>query len=557
MLSLLLIIPIVLISRVFYIQIIKGVQYRSLSDSNRIRTEIVHAPRGIIFDRNGVPLVFNTPGFRRTVNSKIELLSKDEALSLIAKGEKNIEVDNLRQYPYKEVFAHVIGYIGQISPEELKSSKFSNYNSGDLIGKMGLEQEYESTLKGVDGKKLVEVDATGKTVRTLGTTDPIPGQDIMVTLDLKLQQAVYNAMDKVKHGAVVVEKPDGEVLALVSKPSFDANLFTLPSNYKPSGDFSSIPQILGDSDNQPLLDRAISGTYPPGSTFKLVNAAAGLASHAIDENWEIQDTGVMQVGAFSFANWYFTGYGRTEGMVNIVKAIKRSNDIFFYQLAGKIGVDALSAKAKQFGLGSLLGIDLEGEEKGLVPTQEWKQKAIGEPWFLGDTYHFGIGQGYLLTTPLQVNGWTQAIANGGTLFKPHLLKNVSNNPINKNLLDDHSFNLIREGMIEACDPGGVAWPLFEFRIKNQELRVDGKNFAETVQSTSSAQFANERHVILACKTGTAEHGDSSTLPHAWITLFAPAHNPQIVVTVLNESSGEGSNEAAPIAKKILEEWFSR
>jgi penicillin-binding protein 2 len=346
---------------------------------------------------------------------------------------------------------------------------------------------------------------------------------------------------------------------MVSRPSFDPNLFTMGPGYLAASDSSylSLSDILLDSQNQPLLDRSISGTYPPGSTFKLVVASSGLENKIIDENYQVEDTGVLQVGAFSFSNWYYTGYGGKDGEVNVVKGIKRSNDIFFYTLAGKVGVDTVSETAKKFGLGKTLGIDLQGEATGLVPTPEWKQKIIGEQWYLGDTYHYGIGQGFLLTTPLQVNGWTQAIANGGTLYQPHLLKDLKPHILGSNLLDQHSSDLIREGMVEACSPGGVAWPLFNYTIKNPRLKVDGKNILEAPQATTTAGFQDFRHVVIACKTGTAENGGNNTLAHAWITLFAPAYNPQIVVTVLSENSGEGSNIAGPIAKQILDAWFSR
>ena len=293
-----------------------------------------------------------------------------------------------------------------------------------------------------------------------------------------------------------------------------------------------------DSDNQPLLNRAIGGTYPPGSTFKLIVAAAGLEDKVIDSNFTIQDTGILSLGSFSFSNWYFTQYGRTDGEVNIVKAIQRSNDIFFYKLAGLVGVDKLSQFAEKFGLGKKLGIDLTGEQSGIVPTEEWKKQTVGENWYLGDTYHYGIGQGYLLTTPLQVNYWTQIIANGGIGYGPHLLKtHLSPSGENSKLktqkfLSNETVSLIKEGMIKACSPGGVAWPLFGFKVKDKEIKI-------------------------ACKTGTAQHGGEDTMPHAWITLFAPADNPEIIITVLSESSGEGSNVTAPIAKKILEEWFRK
>ena len=545
---------VILLARLFVLQVLQGSYYRGLSDSNRTKTILIHAPRGTIFDTKGRPLVYNIPGFRETINGKTHLVDRNTANMLIAQGNKNLEIDSLREYPYKDAFAHVVGYIGQISPDDLKQDQFSNYSSGDLIGKEGIEQEYESVLVGTDGKKLVEEDSLGHEVRVLGQTDPTPGHDLNLTLDLDVQNAAYDAMKDVKKGAVIVSTPKGDVLAILSKPSFDPNLFTLGENYKPasSSAYQSLEDLLSDSQNEPFLDRAISGVYPPGSTFKLVVASAGLANKIIDESFQVDDTGILRVGSFSFSNWYFTQYGGVDGLINIVRAITRSNDIFFYKLAEKIGVDRISQTAAKFGLGKKLGIDLEGEEPGLLPTTAWKQKVIGEQWYLGDTYHYGIGQGFLLTTPLQVNAWTQAIANGGTLYGYHLLKNQSPQVLSKGILDPKSFSLIRQGMIGACSTGGVAYPLFNFTVKNSKLPVDGKNFLSVASSS-----ADMRQVVVACKTGTAEHGDGNTLAHAWITLFAPAYNPQIVVTVLAEDSGEGSVVAGPIAKKILEEWFSK
>lgn len=542
--------------KLFGLQILQGKYFRNLSDNNRIKTTIIHAPRGTIFDRNGKPLVYNVPGYRETVNGKTKLLTQDEAISLIAKGQKNLEIDSLRQYPYKEIASHVLGYLGQISTEELKTSEFSDYSPGEIIGETGIESEYEHNLRGIDGKELSEVDSLGGVIRKLGQTDPVPGQDIELTLDIDIQNAAFNAMKGVKKGAAIVSKPDGEILAMVSKPSFDPNLFTMGENYKAASEsgYTDLSQVLLDGTNQPLLNRAISGTYPPGSTFKIIAASAGLNDGAIDRNYTVDDTGVVKVGAFSFANWYFTQYGRTEGAVNVVKALQRSNDIFFYKLAEKLGIDRISKMANLFGAGKTLGIDLIGEAKGLVPTEEWKKKAIGEQWYLGDTYHYGIGQGYMLSTPLQVNSWAQIIANQGTLFRPHLLKNAPQYKLNANFLNEKTINLVREGMIEACSTGGVAWPLFNYTIKNPNLKIDGKNILEAPISTTSASAKDFRKVVIACKTGTAETTPTQE-PHAWITVFAPAYNPQVVVTVLSEESGEGSNVAGPIAKKILDSYF--
>lgn len=548
----------IIVLRLIFLQVVEGHYFRNLADNNRTRTVLIHAPRGVIFDRNGKPLTFNLPGFREVKNGKTELLTQEEALSKIAKGKKDLEIDSLRNYPYKDVFSHVIGYLGQISPDQLNGGSYPGYQSGDIIGEMGLEKEYEGVLRGADGKELVEVDSVGKTVRSLGKTDPISGQDINTTLDLNLQKAAYQAMSKIKKGVVIATTPKGEVLTLVSKPSFDPNLFTMGTTYKTATDaaYKKVSDVLLDGENQPLLNRAIGGVYPPGSTFKIVNASAGLSRGVIDANYQVADTGILKVGDFSFSNWYYTQYGRTDGNVNVVKGLQRSNDIFFYKLAEKIGVDNLSATAAKFEVGKTLNIDLPGETDGVLPTQEWKEKVIGEPWYLGDTYHYGIGQGYLLSTPLQVNAWAQIVANDGTLYKPHLLSGMAPSVLEKGLLDPKSTSLVRQGMIEACSTGGVAYPLFNFTVKNPYLKIDGKNILEVKVGSSSAVLKDQRRIVVACKTGTAQHGDESTLPHAWITLFAPAYNPQIVVTVLAESSGEGSNVAAPVAKEVLSEWFS-
>src|SRR3989344_3564596 len=407
--------------RLFFLQVVKGADYRVLSDSNRTKTIEIHAPRGIIFDRNQTPLVFNVPGFRQTINGETKLIDKDRALELISKDNINLEIDSLRNYPFKDVLSHVLGYTGQISSVELQEDVFSNYNAGDLIGKIGIEKQYESLLKGINGKELVEIDSMGKSIRKLRQTDPNPGQNITLTLDIALQKASFDATSEVKKGAVIVANPKGEILALVSRPSFDPNLFTM--GYAMQNSKALVAEILTDSDNQPLLNRAISGTYPPGSTFKLITAGAGLEKKIIDEDFAVEDTGILRVGDFSFSNWYFTQYGKKDGEVNVVKGIARSNDIFFYKLGEMVGVDSLSEYAYKFGLGQKLGIDLGGEEMGLVPTRKWKKETIGEDWYLGDTYHYGIGQGFLLVTPLQVNAWTQVIANGGSLYQPRLIKN--------------------------------------------------------------------------------------------------------------------------------------
>jgi penicillin-binding protein 2 len=549
----------VIIIRLFFLQVVQGNYYRMLSDGNRVKTVVIHAPRGIIYDRNGTPLVYNVPGFRETVDGKTRLISQDEAINMIAEGDKELEIDSLRHYPENEAMAHVLGFLGQISEDELKNPTYTGYSMDSVIGKMGIEKEYEEFLRGTSGKQLAETDNQGKVIRKLGETDAIPGRDITLTIDAKLQKTAYDAIKDKEKGAVVVTTPQGEILALVSIPSFDPNLFTLGGDYKVGSEsaYKTVEAILTDSDKQPFLNRAISGVYPPGSTYKIITSAAGLEDGTIDTNYSVEDTGILRIGEFSFSNWFYTSYGGKDGDVNVVKGLKRSNDIFFYKLAEKIGIEKLSDMSRKFMIDQELGIDLAGESKGTVPDDNWKRKNIGEMWYLGDTFHMGIGQGFLLSTPLHVNSWAEVIANGGDLYRPHLLKDLGYEVLRKDLLREVSIDPIRQGMIETCDSGGTAWPLFDFKVKNPNLKVDGKNILEAPASTTSAGFKDYKKITIACKTGTAEQGGDKDLPHAWITLFAPAYDPEIVITVLAEAAGEGSAEAAPIAKKILEDWFSR
>lgn len=560
LITLLALFSLLIILKLVNIQLIHGSYYRQLSDSNRTKTNVLYPQRGIIFDRNGVPLVINLPDFEKINTDEGSDNRSESGLKLLADKQKLLRQTPKRYYPLKDITAHVIGYVGKISPEELPLIEGAKLKTQDYIGKSGIEKFYDKPLRGTYGKELVEVDALGNSIRTLGTSDPIAGSDMYLTLDSNLQKTADEALPVNKKGAVIVSTPDGEILAMVSKPAFDPNLFTMGEDYiATESAYKTVNRVLEDDQNQPLMNRAINGEYPPGSTFKLITAAAGLERKVITSRYVVEDTGIIKIGEFSFGNWYFLDYGKTDGMVDVVKGISRSNDIFFYKLAEKISVDTLSAVSHQFGLGNKLGIDLPGERKGLVPTKKWKKEVIGESWYLGDTYHYGIGQGYLLTTPLQVNNWTASIANGGTVFQPHLFKKSNINPPaggqKSKILSDRTVELIRQGMINSCRPGGVAWPLFQFKIQNSKFKIDGKNFLAATTGTDSAALKEYREVSIACKTGTAQHGGDEAQPHAWITLFAPAYNPQIVVTVLVESAGQGSDIAAPVAKKILEFWF--
>lgn len=557
----------IILSRLFYIQILRGDYYSGLSDDNRTKTKVISAPRGIILDRFARPLVSNSARFNMVENGKKKSMPRNEALERITRGEQ-VASDVVREYTYKSDFVHVLGYVGQISEAESALPGFSEHDLSDWVGKIGLEQAYENILHGKNGKELFEVDSNGAIVRSLGIEEPVPGQNIRTTLDLNIGLSVASAMESVEKGAVVVSDPrNGGIYALYSRPSFDPNIFTFrldnqtsgSSDFILDGEYETVESILADQEKQPLLNRAIGGLYPPGSTFKLITAVAALTNGTIKPSTIIEDTGILRVGEFSFGNWYFLQYGRTEGPLDIVRAIARSNDIFFYKAAESAGVEKISSLAREFGLGGKFGIDIAGESEGIVPSPSWKEKNVGEQWYLGDTYNYGIGQGYLLTTPLQVNVMASVFANGGTLYKPHLTsshkKTLKNNFIKKEYIE-----LVRRGMKESCEPGGVAWPFFDFKVENSRLAPDDKNYIKdaSASATSTSLSAGDMvRITVGCKTGTAETGDKDTEPHAWITVFAPFYNPEVVVTVLIENGGEGSSVAGPIAKKILQDYFER
>lgn len=494
----------VLVWRLFDLTVIRGHTFRALADGNRTREIIRHAPRGKIFDRTGKLLADNTP--------------TDQGYAFT------------RTYPAKEATSHIVGYIGEITPEELSDQYYQlrSYRAGDRIGRMGAEAVFEERLRGRDGKELVEITATGEITRTLGRVEEIAGEDVTLAIDRSLSEAASRAFEKEAKGAVVLSRPaTGEILALFTSPSFDANIF---SQMLPKSAYDA----LFENPDLPMFNRAIGGVYPPGSTFKLVTAIAALEEAAVTEKTLIDDVGVLQIGLFRFPNWYFTQYGKTEGLVDIVKALQRSNDIYFYKAGETVGITKLATWAKRVGIGAPLGIEIPGEAAGLMPDPTWKARRFDTPadreagndqWYLGDTYHVAIGQGYLLTTPLQVNSWTNVIANGGRLCKPTIEK--KNQACITLGIKKETIERIAEGMKRACLPGGTGWPLFNFQVP------------------------------VACKTGTAEFGDPDDKTHAWFTAFAPIEDPEISVTVLVEGAGEGSDKAAPIAKDILTEWFSR
>lgn len=464
----------VLGGRLGWLTLVRGGEARGRADNNRIEVRQLMAPRGLVTDRNGEALVRNMPGD---------------------------EPDKIkRDYMEEASLAHVLGYVGE-SEQEI----------GRIEGKMGIEKWADEKLRGIEGAELVETDAVGKILRRLGKREPVAGEEVRLTIDAGLQRQAFEALGG-RRGAVVISNVGtGEILALVSSPSFD------PSR----------PAEFVDRPDKPFFNRAVGGEYPPGSVFKLVTAVAGLEEGKVTEISQIEDTGEIRVGEFRYGNWYFDQYGRKEGALNLVGGLRRSNDVFFYRVGEAVGPEKLAEWARRLGLGRATGWELGGEGAGLVPDPDWKEKFKGERWFLGNTYHLAIGQGDVAVTPVQINLMIGAIGTG-RLCRP--VVSYQSSVISKQDCEDlnisqKTLELVRQGMTEACSPGGTAFPLFGFEPQ------------------------------VACKTGTAQHGGKETLPHAWFTVLAPATDPEIAVTVLLEAAGEGSYEAAPVAKGILEYWF--
>lgn len=500
--------------------VIRGGFYRGLAFENKIVETILPSSRGEIADRKGRLVAKSEYQFFEVVNGEKRYINSGDYDGTKLEG-KDRTSEVRRQYSYKESWGLITGYVGKVKQDEVGNERCGGVrlDANDTVGRGGVEEYLDCELRGIDGRRLVEVDAKGKYVRELGREEPVPGKRVELSLDAFWQEKIYSLLGGKKATVVISEPKTGKILALVSSPGIDANAF---SYYQ---DNEKIKSYLEDTENLPLLNRAIASRYHPGSVFKLAVATAGLEEKAVDKETTIEDTGIIKVGDYSYSNWLWTKRGGTEGMVNMVKALKRSNDIYFYKLGEKLGVEAIYKWAGKFGYGQKTGIELVGEVAGINPNDAWKKENKGEKWYLGDTYHLSIGQGFLGVTPLQVNQSTNIVANNGVKCSLSILKN-SKEKCESVGAKMQNIETVKEGMVEACKSGGTAWPLFDFKTK------------------------------LACKTGTAEVGDGSKDTHAWLTAFAPADNPEISITVMVERGGEGSDVAAPIVGDILKEWFN-
>jgi len=541
---------VLLFVKTFHLQIIKGDYWRNLADENRIRSYPIKALRGIIYDKNKIPLAINIPkldlvvvpadlakeeGYeeiKEKVKDNIYLtypivieedIDRERALLLEAKYADipsiSIRKDSWRQYesPY---FSHILGYLGKINPDELSKE---DYFLDDYIGREGIERFYENLLRGKNGEELVEIDNLGRIQKVLATKEAFTGQDLVLSIDADLQKKLYQSLRGMLNGlytsrgaAIALNPQNGKILALVSFPGFDNN---------------DIVKALS-SPNEPLFNRAIAGIYPPGSTIKPLIASGILQEGLVSPNKSLYCQG--QVTLFDKYNpnvfWTFHDW-KTHGTVNMYKAIAESCNIYFYTYGGGykdiegLGIERIGKYLKLFGWNEALGIDLPGEKTGLIPNLEWKEKVRGEEWYIGDTYNVSIGQGDISVTPLQLAIATAAVANGGRVLEPQLLENKLSKTLEQDFIDEDFLEVVRRGMREAVIYG-------------------------------SAKYLYDLPVKAAGKTGTAQVSKTKA-PHSWFTVFAPYENPEIVLTILVENGGEGSAAAVPVAKEVLTWYFNQ
>ncbi|MFG3453756.1 MULTISPECIES: penicillin-binding protein 2 [Pseudomonadaceae] len=574
----------VLIARLYYLQVVQYQHHSTLSENNRVHVQPIPPNRGLIFDRTGKIIADNRPSFsltvtreraedwRTTLDTVVEVLElsaeerelfekrvlqgrrpfepvpimyelSEEQIARIAVDQfrlPGVEVaaQLVRHYPQGEHFAHSVGYVGRINEAEVKQLDPVNYSGTHHIGKTGIERFYEDALHGQVGYEEVETNARGRVLRVLKRTDPIPGKDITLTLDLDLQEAAEAALAG-RRGAIVALQPStGEVLAMVSQPSFDPNLFVTGISFKAYGE-------LRDSIDQPLFNRVLRGLYPPGSTIKPMMAVAGLDTGVVTEDSKVFDPGFFQLPnvKHKYRNWNRGG----DGWVDLETAILRSNDTYFYDLAHKMGIDRMHEYMTRFGIGQRVALDMFEETAGLMPSRDWKRARYRQPWYPGETVILGIGQGYMQTTPLQLAQATALMATHGKWIRPHLAKSIDDaSPVDPEPMPD----------IQLRNPR-----YWDTAISGMEKVLHSpRGTAKRVGDTASYRIAGKSGTaqVVAIKQG--EKYDSGKLAerhrdHALFVAFAPVHDPQIAVAVMVENGESGSGVAAPVAKQVMDAWL--
>lgn len=569
-----------LVIRLWHLQILNADDYHAMSENNRLRFVPVAASRGAILDRNGKVLVSNRPSFSLAVVPQ-EVKDKESLLTILTtllgldrsemseRWDKNkgrakyypvvlaanitrdqveiveenrlrlpgveIEMKPVREYNTGQLAAHLLGYIGEVSEKEMNSDGFEDYNPGDYVGKNGIERALEKELHGGDGGRQLEVDARGRVLRTISESYPTVGNSVILTIDSTIQKQAERAFGEQAGAAVAMDVNSGEILAFVSNPGFDPSLFSgkLPAD---------IWQGYLDDKRHPLENKALSGQYPPGSTFKMITALAGLQDAKINESTSINCNGSYNLGTSTFKCWNKKGHGTT----NLLKSLRESCDVYYYQLGEKLGVDKIAATAHAFKLGTPLGVELLNERSGLIPTAEWKQKRFGKRWYHGETLPVSIGQGAVLMTPIQLVSMMSTVANEGTIYRPHLVKKIV----------DADGKTLKESKTEVI--GTASFSKESFRLVKQGL------LAVVNESGGTGGMARQYDVKVAGKTGTSQvvklRESKQSTPyqyrdHALFVAFAPFEKPEIAVAVVVEHGEHGGGAAAPIAGKILRAYF--
>jgi len=576
----------VLLTRLVYLQVIKGEEYRLLSLNNRIRLQSIDPPRGLIYDRNGDVLVENRPSFDVSITlkdaGKVEttvekvsehlgvppgelmlrlktsrgssaykpiLLKQDIGRDALASIEAHkydlpgitVDVKLRRHYLNVRDAAHLIGYLSEISPGELAGKKYPGRRRGDFIGKFGAEKAYENNLRGTRGGRQVEVNANGQVVRVLKTVAAKPGQDIYLTIDHALQKKAESLLRGVAGAAVAMEPGSGRILALASSPAFDQNFFAAGMSHEQWDSLISNPF-------RPMENKAIQGEYPPGSTYKIITALAGLEEGVIDENTEVYCPGFYRFGNRTYRCWKRGGHGQ----VKLNKAITESCDVYFYKVGELLGVDRLAWYATASGLGTPTGINLDKEAKGLIPTAAWKKRRTGVPWQKGETLSVAIGQGFNLATPLQMVGMMAAIANGGTRYKPTILETVETSDgrilhqseprvIGKLPVSESTLAMVKAGLwaVVNSDHGTARGS------RLADIEISGKTGTSQVISRKKDDTRPE------------DERPAHLRAHAWFVAYAPSENPAIAVAVLIEHGEHGSGAAAPVARELIKTYLRK
>ena len=568
----------VIIARLYYLQVYQADRYKMLADENRISTRLLIPPRGIIYDRNGEMLATNrqnfqamivaeqTPDVQKTLDAFKKIMPLSEAeeqrIKKDLKSNKSfvpIKIkDNLswedvskiqlnapdlpgiiideglsRYYPYGEKMAHALGYVAAVSEKDVKDDPLLEV-PGFKIGKSGIEKLFEKKLRGKGGNLKSEVNAYGRVMKEIEKNEGIPGERVDLTLDVRLQEKAYDLFSEQDHSgaAVLLDVQTGEILAFVSAPSFDPNVFS-------QGISNTQWKKLISNEKNPLSNKAISGQYSPGSTFKIITALAALESGTIKPDTRFFCAAKMTLGTHAFHCWKRIGHG----YLNVVEALKHSCDIFFYETALRLGIEKLADMARRFGLGSKIDIGLENEKSGLIPDKAWKLKRFGEPWQQGESLISGIGQGYILTTPLQLATMVARVANGGYEVKPTFTKltNYEKNHIKRINVNPNYIDMVKEGMYEVVNiPGATA---YGSRFDYHGIKMAGKTGSTQVRRITMKERQTR---ILKQEELPWKYRD-----HGVFVGYAPADNPKYGVAVLVEHGGGGSKAAAPIASKIL------